>query len=87
MERLRNAGGHYDGPSGCSWCEGGAGGLNVVLWEYIELRGDVVDRPMACASMAYAFSGDTRQKVKPAACRLPPHPPCRSSPGSDAGRS
>lgn len=51
--------------------------LNVVPWEYIELRDEVVDRPVACA-----FTGDPEQKVKPAACWLP-HPPtyllpCRS---------
>lgn len=69
MERLRNAGGRYDVPLGVLGGREGQGGLNVVLWEYIELRGDVVDRPMACA-----FSGDTGQKVKPAACWLPPPP-------------
>lgn len=67
MERLRNAGGLYDGPSGCSWGEGGI--LNVVPWEYIKLRDDVVDRPLACA-----VTEDTEQKVKPAACWLPPPP-------------
>lgn len=65
MERLRNAGGLYDGPSGC--LEGG-GSLNVMPWEYIEVRHDVVDRPVVCA-----FAGDTEQKVKPATCWLP-HP-------------
>lgn len=55
MERLRNAGELHDGPSGCS-----TGILNALPWEYIELRDNVVDKPVANAS-----TPDAEQKVEP----------------------